>query len=144
MRVPVGRWFTGGMTERKPPGVSWESWIDTQIREGAERGLFDDLPGAGKPLPDLDGPRDEDRWIKKKLRDEGVSYLPTTLKVRKDLEDAIVAIGRARSEDEVRRIAEEINAEIRTVNRLASSGPPSNLMPLDVDDVVARWHAARS
>jgi DnaJ homologue, subfamily C, member 28, conserved domain len=132
------------VTERKPPGVSWESWIDKQIREGAERGLFDDLPGAGKPLPDLDGPRDEDRWIKKKLQAEGVSYLPTTLKVRKDLEDAIVAIGRARSEEEVRRIAEEINAEIRTVNRLASSGPPSNLMPLDVDDVVARWHAART
>jgi len=132
------------MTERKPPGVSWESWIDKQIREGVERGLFDDLPGTGKPLPDLDGPRDEDRWIKRKLRDEGVSYLPTTLKVRKDLEDAIVAIGRARSEEEVRRIAEEINADIRRVNRLASSGPPSNLMPLDVESVVSRWQAARA
>ena len=60
----------GTMTERKPPGVSWETWIDKQIREGVERGLFDDLPGTGKPLPDIDKPRDEDRWIKAKLQAE--------------------------------------------------------------------------
>ena len=33
------------MTERKPPGVSWETWIDRQIREGMERGDFDGLAG---------------------------------------------------------------------------------------------------
>ena len=114
------------MTERKPPGVSWETWIDKQIREGVERGLFDDLPGTGKPLPDIDKPRDEDRWIKAKLQAEGVSYLPPTLKVRKDLEDAIVAIGRAKSEDEVQTLAtafnrmagrlEEQTSELRSAN----------------------------
>ena len=40
------------MTERKPPGMSFTSWIDQQINEATERGLFDNLPGAGKPLPD--------------------------------------------------------------------------------------------
>ncbi len=44
------------MTERKPPGVSFETWIDKQIREAADRGEFDNLPGAGKPIPDLDKP----------------------------------------------------------------------------------------
>jgi len=43
------------MTERKPPGVSWESWFDEQIRRAREDGAFDNLPGAGKPLPDLEG-----------------------------------------------------------------------------------------
>ena len=38
------------MTERKPPGVSWETWIDRQIREGMERGDFDHLPGHGQPI----------------------------------------------------------------------------------------------
>ena len=38
------------MTERKPFGVSWETWIDRQIREGMERGEFDGLPGHGKPI----------------------------------------------------------------------------------------------
>jgi hypothetical protein len=39
------------MTERKPPGRSFTSWIDQQINEAEERGSFDNLPGAGKPLP---------------------------------------------------------------------------------------------
>ena len=39
------------MTERKPPGTSWETWIDAQIRVAMEQGAFDNLPGAGKPLP---------------------------------------------------------------------------------------------
>jgi Domain of unknown function (DUF1992) len=42
------------MTERKPAGTSWESWIDSQIRVAQEQGAFDNLPGAGKPLPNID------------------------------------------------------------------------------------------
>jgi len=40
------------MTEQKLPGMSWESWIEQQIREAQEAGAFDQLPGAGKPLLD--------------------------------------------------------------------------------------------
>jgi Domain of unknown function (DUF1992) len=47
------------VTRRKPPGASWESWIDRQVREAEERGEFDDLPGAGRPIPGLDKPFDE-------------------------------------------------------------------------------------
>ena len=67
------------MTERKPFGVSWETWIDRQIREGMERGEFDGLPGHGKPIQDVDRPHDELWWVRDKLRREGVSYLPPTL-----------------------------------------------------------------
>jgi hypothetical protein len=35
------------VSERKPPGVSWESWVDKQIREAQDKGEFDDLPGHG-------------------------------------------------------------------------------------------------
>ena len=31
------------MTQRKPPGTSWESWIDAQIRVAQEQGAFDNL-----------------------------------------------------------------------------------------------------
>jgi hypothetical protein len=74
------------MTDRKPPGVTWETWIDRQIREGMERGDFDGLPGHGKPLQDVDRPHDELWWVRDKLRREGVSYLPPTLALRKDVE----------------------------------------------------------
>src|SRR5580698_722270 len=46
------------MTERKPAGMSFRSWIDEQIDRATAQGAFDDLPGAGKPLPprtDFDG-----------------------------------------------------------------------------------------
>src|SRR5262245_22253312 len=61
------------MTERKPAGVSWESWVERQIREAMERGEFDDLPGVGQPLPNIDQPYDPMWWLKEKLRRENVS-----------------------------------------------------------------------
>jgi len=131
------------MTDRKPPGVSWETWIDRQIREGMERGDFDALPGHGKPLADLDQSRDELWWVKDKLRREGVSYLPPTLALRKAVDDAKAAIRAAGDEATVRRLTEAINQEIRKVNRQAAAGPPTTLAPFDVDDVVANWRAAR-
>ena len=131
------------MTERKPPGVSWETWIDRQIREGIERGDFDGLAGHGKPLADVDRPHDELWWVRNKLQAEGVSYLPPTLALRKDVEDARDAITTAGSEDEVRTLVADINERIRAVNRQATSGPPSNLMPLDVERSVETWRSAQ-
>jgi hypothetical protein len=131
------------VTGRKPFGMSWETWIDRQVREGMERGDFDDLPGHGKPLESLDKPRDEMWWVKDKLRREGVSYLPPTLQVRKDLDDAREAIAASVKESEVRQIIDEINLKIRTINAQAATGPPSNLMPLDVERTVEAWRESR-
>jgi DnaJ family protein C protein 28 len=35
---------------RKPPGQRWADVIEERIREAQERGDFENLPGAGKPL----------------------------------------------------------------------------------------------
>jgi Domain of unknown function (DUF1992) len=127
------------MTERKPPGIGFQAWVERQIREAMERGEFDNLPGAGKPLPDLDKPHDELWWVKDKLRREQLSYLPPTLALRKEAEDALAAALGARSERQVRRILAAINRKIVEGNRKAASGPPLNLMPFDVDRVVGHW-----
>jgi hypothetical protein len=128
------------VTERKPPGVGFETWIDRQIREAAERGLFDDLPGAGKPLPDQGKPYEEMWWIKQKLREENLSFpLPGTLALRKEAEDAHEAALRARSEAEVRKIVAEINEKIVEGRSKAMSGPPLNLSLFDVEEVVRDW-----
>lgn len=131
------------MSERKPPGVRWEGWVDRIVREGRERGDFDDLPGAGKPLPDLDRPRDEMWWVKQLLRREQVTMTPPTLAVRRELEEARALIAGLDDEGRVREVIEAINTRIRGVNRHASSGPPSTLMPLDVEETVERWRTAR-
>ncbi|MGW0802266.1 DnaJ family domain-containing protein [Nonomuraea sp. NPDC002799] len=132
------------MTERKPPGMPFESWIDRQIREAEERGEFDDLPGKGKPLPGLDRHHDDLWWIKQKLDSEGLSMpLPPTLALRKDAEQALFEARGARTEHEARRIVEEINLRIREAIRTGLSGPPLNLTPFDVDQIVSEWRRAR-
>ena len=127
------------MTEHKPPGVGFGTWVERKLREAVERGEFDNLPGAGKPIADLDKPHDESWWIKQKLRREQLAYLPPTLALRKEAEDALLAASRARSEEEVRRIVADINGKILDGNRKAASGPPLGLVPFDVEQVLQTW-----
>jgi hypothetical protein len=130
-----------GSTQRKPPGLSFESWVDRQIRDASDRGEFDDLPGRGKPIEDLDQPADEMWWIRRKMQRENLSYLPPTLALRKEVEDGRADASRARSEAEVRRIVTALNDKIRAANRVPLAGPPLNLALFDVEAVVRRWHA---
>ncbi|MEV0218107.1 DUF1992 domain-containing protein [Streptomyces sp. NPDC050704] len=133
------------MTERKPPGVSFESWIDKQIREAEARGEFAELPGAGKPLPSLsDTSYDELWWIKQKMAREGMSVLPPTLALRKEAEDALARAAEAPSERVVRQIVTEINAKIREMMFKPPPGPPLGLKPYDVEDIVREWHERRA
>jgi Domain of unknown function (DUF1992) len=132
------------VTERKPPGVSFESWIDKQIREATDRGEFDDLPGAGKPIPDLDKPYDDAWWIKEKLRRENLSYLPPAAALRKKAEEALAAASEAKSEREVREIVTALNEKILEAIRKPPSGPPVDMVPFDVVRVVRDWRERRS
>ena len=132
------------MTERKPRGLSFESWVDKLIRDGIERGEFDDLPGKGKPILDLDRPRDELWWVRQKLKREDVQLLPPTLQIRKDLDEALEKIAASDDEAKVRAIIAEINDQIRYVNSHAVHGPPTTLMPLDVERTVVRWRERRA
>jgi hypothetical protein len=52
-------------------------------------------------------------------------------------------VGRATREADVRELVEAINTRIRRVNATATAGPPSTVVPLDVEAVVERWRAAR-
>ncbi len=134
----------GRMTERKPPGVSFESWVDRQIRQAEAAEDFSRLPGAGKPLPEVtDTPYDELWWIKRKMAREGLSVLPPTLALRKEAEDVIAAVPALPSERAVRRTIEDINAKIREVMFKPPPGPPLGLKPYDVEKIVQEWHAAR-
>lgn len=130
-------------TKRKPAGASWESWIDRQVREAEERGEFDDLPGVGKPIPDLDKPFDELWWVRDKLHREGLTYMPPSVALRKEATDALQAASRANSEAEVRKIISAINDKIREANRVGIAGPPLMLVPYAVDRVVREWRRDR-
>ena len=127
------------MSERKPPGVSWESWVDQQIREGMERGEFDNLPGHGRPLADVDRPHDDMWWVRSKLRRENASFSPPALSLRVEVDIAMDRVASATTEAEVIELVNAINERIRYVNSHTISGPPTTIAPFDVDDVLGKW-----
>lgn len=131
------------MTERKPPGVSFESWIDRQIRIAQERGEFDDLPGAGKPIPGAGKPDDPMWWVNQLIEREQISVLPPALKLRREVDDVMEQVHSEPTEDAVRRVIGELNARIVGAVRRPPEGPPVNLVPLDVEKVVRSWRERR-
>jgi hypothetical protein len=133
------------MTERKPPDISFVSWIDQQINEAAERGAFDNLPGAGKPLPKRPESDDGQAWLRDYLHREGVSaeeLLPTPLRLRKEMERLTATVQDLRSEGEVREVVAGLNRRIVEWRRIPV-GPPMFLPLLDADAMVARWRDAQ-
>lgn len=132
------------MTERKPAGVSFESWVERQLREARERGGFDDLPGTGRPLPRTAS--DELAWVREKARREDLpvtALLPPALAVAKEVEDLPQRLARERSEPRVRTLVEGLNARIDAARRGPQVGPPVRTALLDVEAVVAAWRAAQ-
>ena len=127
------------MTERKPPGTSWETWIDAQVRVAREQGAFDNLPGAGKPIPNLDQEYDPLWWVKQLVQREQVSILPPSLELLRKVEKELAVIEKLDDEATVRRRVAALNVEIAKVNATVVEGPPTRLGTLDVDQVVARW-----
>ena len=133
------------MTERKPPGTSFETWVDAQVRAAQEKGAFDGLPGTGKPIPGLDQPYDENWWVKQKIREEDLpteALLPASLRLRKEIEQFEDTVAELASERLVREAVAELNERI--VAWLRSPTPPH--VPshrLDAEQAVAAWRARR-
>ena len=132
------------MTERKPPETSWETWVETQIRVAMEDGAFDNLPGAGKPLPNFGQEYDPLWWQKHLVQREQISMLPPSLELLRKMETELAAIEKLHDEATVRHRVAALNVEIAKVNATVVEGPPTRLGTLDVDLVLARWRRARS
>jgi hypothetical protein len=119
------------------------TWVDLQVRQAMERGEFDNLPGAGKPIEGLGGEHDPDWWLKKLVERERIAVLPPSIALRKEdaeLDDRLDAIN---VERDVRREVEDFNERVIRARYSLSAGPPLITMPRDVDDTVAAWHTRR-
>lgn len=129
------------MTERKPAGQSFSSWIDQQIAEAQERGAFDDLPSAGKPLPRRSAADDGQAWLRDKLQREGVSteeLLPVPLKLRKQAERLAENVRELPTEQDVRHAVAELNHRIAQWRRIPV-GPDIFVPLVSADQMVSRW-----
>jgi hypothetical protein len=132
------------MTERKPPGMAFTSWIDQQISEAEQRGAFDNLAGAGQPLPKRKEADDGQAWLREYVRREGVStdeLLPAPLRLRKEIERLAEAVPGLSCEQEVRDVAGELNQRILAWRRIPL-GPPIFVPLVNTEDMVTRWREA--
>ncbi|MEE2030520.1 DnaJ family domain-containing protein [Rhodococcus chondri] len=131
------------MTERKRPDITFESWIERQIRVAQERGDLDNLPGSGKPIPNHGN--DELWWVKSYLAREGLSteaLLPPELQLRREIERLPDTLGTVTSERAVREIVADLNRRVAECLRLPGRLPVP-VHKMDADAVVETWKASR-
>ncbi len=124
----------------------YESSIDRQLREAAERGEFENLSGLGKPLPGHGQEYEDDWWVKDWLEREGATagVIPPTLALRRETEDLEAKVDRLPTEREVRDYVADLNERVRRATVGLMDGPPVILRPFDAEAVVEAWAARRS
>jgi hypothetical protein len=133
------------MTERKPPGMSFGSWVEHQISRGIARGDFDHPEGAGKPLPRRSDDTAYD-WVVAKARRENLDVfgmLPPGLALRKEREDLPRRAAGLTSEAAVLALVEDFNDRVRLFWRRPQEPPVVPVGLADADEVVAAWARSR-
>lgn len=120
---------------------------EQKIREAQAQGLFDNLPGAGKPL-DLGNVNDPDWFAKSLVRREKIDpelLMHPTIALRREAETYPEALADLRTEEQVREVLEDFNARVKAEWRRPQIGPslPVIARSIDVERMVARWHELR-
>lgn len=123
-------------------------WVEKQIREATERGEFDNIPGAGKPLRGLED-RDPDWWVKKMMAREGLDVadaLPPVMQLRREAAGYPESLVDETREDNVRELLRDFNARVLDERRRPAFGKHSPLIAptVDVEEMVDRWRALRA
>ena len=136
----------GGVSERKPPGMSFETWVDSQIAHGMARGDFDNLPGAGKPLPWRSPDETAYEWVLEKARKENLDLLgmlPPGLRLRRERDLLPSTVADLTDEGAVRAMAEDYNRRVELFWRRPQFTPDAVPGLCDVEALVADWRRAR-
>jgi hypothetical protein len=120
------------------------TWVDLQVRQAMDRGDFDDLPGAGKPIKDLGESHDPNWWLKKLVEREHIAVLPPSLALRKEDAELDETLDRLNTEAEVRRHVTDFNERVVAARYRLPEGPPLVTMPRDVDVTVEAWRDRRT
>ncbi|QSR28198.1 hypothetical protein CFH99_21480 [Nocardioides aromaticivorans] len=116
-----------------------QTWVDLQVRQAMERGDFDNLAGAGKPIPDLGTSHDPDWWVKRLVERERITVLPPALQLRKDDAELDAHLDTLGSEREARAFVEDFNARVIRARYTPVDGPPLITMPRDVEATIEAW-----
>ena len=123
----------------------YESLLDRQIRAAQERGEFDDLPGAGKPLASDSTPYRADWWVNQVIEREkaGAYAIPPAIALRKIADELLGGAREYRSERDVLAAVADYNERADRQRKLPQEGPPVVLPTLDGDEIVDVWRGER-
>jgi DnaJ homologue, subfamily C, member 28, conserved domain len=118
-------------------------WVDLQVRRAMERGDFDNLPGAGKPLK-LPDRHDPDWWVKQLIEREKITaVLPPALGLRKEDAELDAVLDKEPTEDAVRATVKDFNRRVVEARRQLQGGPPVVTPTRDVEHEVTAWRERR-
>lgn len=120
------------------------AFVEIAIQQAIRRGDFDDLPGAGRPLPDLGGTHDPDWWIRRKIEREQLRGLgPPAIMLRVEHAELDERLDELVREAEVRETLEDFNRRVIEARRQLLGGPPVVTPTRDVEAEVAAWRRRR-
>ncbi len=94
--------------------------VERKVAEARENGYFDNLPGAGKPIADLDTQRAAGWWGERFAKRERHQMLRDEL--ARSVRQAIPAMQRATGDEQAKRV-DELNARIDGYNRITTVTP---------------------
>lgn len=124
-----------------------ESWVERQIREATERGEFDGLAGAGKPL-DLHDVDDPDWWVKRFVAREGLdasATMPPVMQLRAEhagFPDSLLELTR---EDDVAEVLRDYNRRVveDRLRPVVGRAMPVVAPRVDVEAMLDLWRDLR-
>ncbi len=124
-----------------------ESPAERAIQDAIARGVFDDLPGAGKPLR-LTGSYDPEWWAKDLLQREGIegsSLVPSTIALRREADAFPESLRELATEQAVRAVLDDFNDRVRADWRRPGigRGAPVVARTVDVEEMVEAWSSLR-
>lgn len=124
----------------------YESVVEQRIRDAQDEGKFDGLRGAGRPLPGLNRPYEENWWLRSYLEREGIPndvLLPTPLRLRREIDRLPETVRDMETEREVRDTVAALAARVAAWLRFPDGPQVAVPMPRS-DEVVARWREERA
>ncbi len=129
------------MSDRVPTGRHGD-WRERRLQEALERGDFENLPGAGKPLTGLGRPLSPGDWAVRWARRTGADLtaaLPLALAMRREREQLVAAVPTLGAQAQVRTLVADFNVRLDRGYRTPQADPPLAVPFLDVEVQVARW-----
>jgi hypothetical protein len=122
--------------------------VEEKIRAAQQRGAFDNLPGAGKPL-DLGDVNDPNWFVKSLIRREKIdpdTLVHPTVLLRRERDTFPDALFDLRTEEQVRAVLEEFNDRVKAEWRRPQVGRslPVIARLVAVEPMVDKWGEHRA